>query len=180
MFAICVYAGSMARLSAQTKAANNKPWQELISTEGRFRVLLPDTPDERFIPVTGQILTSDVRVFVVKSDVAIYAVIFGELTDEGSDREVQKAILDNGRDHALAEGKLRLVSEKDLSSAGTLGRQYIMEDSAFVIRNRVYFNKNRVYETIFVSPGLNAMPPALVQYYDGLASKFFNSFKIGI
>ena len=80
---------------------------------------------------------------------------------------------------ALTQGNLRLISEKDISKPGMIGREYVMDDGAFVIRNRVYYIKGRLYETIFAGPGLNGMPAGLVQYYDGLAAKFFNSFKIG-
>lgn len=141
-------------------------------------MLMPDTPSEMFVPIHGQIVNTDVRVFVVRNSVATYAVLFGDFPG-GAEPEELKTAFDNGRDRALTEGKLQLISEKDISSAGMMAREYIMDDGAFVIRNRVYYNKGRLYETIFAGPALNAMPTGLVQYYDGLAAKFFNSFKIG-
>jgi hypothetical protein len=178
MLACVLYSGSSTRLAAQKQSPNDKPWHELVSSEGRFRVLLPDTPSELFVPVPGQIVTTEVRVFVVKNAVANYAVLFGDLPS-GTEPEELKNAFDNGRDRALTQGNLRLISEKDISKPGMIGREYVMDDGAFVIRNRVYYIKGRLYETIFAGPGLNGMPAGLVQYYDGLAAKFFNSFKIG-
>jgi hypothetical protein len=174
----CVlYSGSTIRLVAQRRTPSEKPWNELVSSEGRFRVLMPDTPSELFVPVRGQIVNTQVHAFVVKNSVAIYAVVFGDFPG-GAEREELKTAFDNGRDRALTEGKLELISEKDISSPGIMAREYVMDDGAFVIRNRVYYNKGRLYETIFAGPALNAMPAGLVQYYDGLAARFFNSFKV--
>jgi hypothetical protein len=177
MFVCVLCSESSTRLVAQRQAPKDKPWREVVSTEGRFRVLLPDTPSELFVPIPGQIVNTEVRVFAVKSAVASYAVVVGDFP--GADAEELKLAFDNGRDRALSDGKLRLISEKDISAPGIMGREYVMDDGAFVIRNRVYYNKGRLYETIFAGPGLNGMPTGLAKYYDGLASKFFNSFKIG-
>jgi hypothetical protein len=139
---------------------------------------MPDTASELFVPIRGQIVNTEARVFVVRNEVAIYAVMFTDFPDV-EEPAVLKNAFDNGRDRALTESKLQLISEKDISKPGLMGREYVMDDGAFVIRNRVYYNKGRLYETIFAGPGLNGMSAGLVQYYDGLAAKFFNSFKIG-
>ena len=55
----------------------------------------------------------------------------------------------------------------------------VLDDGAFVFRTRVYYTKGRLYQTIFSNPGLNGMPAGMDQYFDGLAAKFLNSFKIG-
>ena len=176
LLASVLYSESTTRLVAQKQSPADKPWHELVSTEGRFRVLLPDTPSELFVPVPGQVVNGEVRVFIVKSTVASFIVLFGDLPESGT--EELKNAFDNGRDRAVNEGKLRLISEKDISTPGVMGREYVMDDGAFVIRNRVYYSKGRIYETIFAGPRLNGMSAGLVQYYDGLAGKFFNSFKI--
>ncbi len=173
---ICAACEAGTPLLAQTKATE-KPWQEVVSSEGRFRVLLPDTPSELLVPLNGKILNVDLRIFAVSSPVASYSVMFGDFPVV-NDREEIKTAFDSGRDRVLAEHKLRLVSEKDISSLSTFAREYVMDDGAFLIRDRVYYNKGRVYEVVFAGPGVNGMPAALGQYYDGLATKFFNSFKI--
>jgi hypothetical protein len=177
---ICfMYSESSTRVRAQKQPANNKPWQEVVSSEGQFRVLLPETPSEMFLPISGQFVRTDVRVFAVKSPVAIYAVLFWDVPSESSDAETIRAAFDNGRERAISEGKLILVKEKDISSAGTFAHEYILNDGAFVFRTRVYYTKGRFYQTIFSNPGLNGMPAGMDQYFDGLAAKFLNSFKIG-
>jgi hypothetical protein len=164
---------------AQKQASSDKPWQEIVSTEGHFRVLLPDTPNEVFMPIDGQFVHTEFRAFTIKSPVALYAVLFGDFPNSSTDRETIAAAFDNGRDRAMSEGKLMLISEKDISTAGLPAREYVFGDGAFVVRTRVYFMKERVYQTIFGRPALNGMPAGMVQYYDGLAATFFNSFKIG-
>jgi hypothetical protein len=165
-------------LVAQKESAADKPWRELISSEGRFRVLLPGVPSEMFVPVQGQIVNTEMRVFAIKTSVAVYAVTYSDFPSDTEPEEL-KAAFDNGRDRALTEDKLQLISEKDVSAPGIMGREYVMDNGAFVIRNRVYYNQGRLYQAIFSGPKLNGMPPGLVQYYDGLAAKFFKSFKIG-
>jgi hypothetical protein len=176
---ICLYSESTTRVRAQKQPANDKPWQEVVSSEGHFRVLLPETPSEMFLPISGQFVRTDVRVFAVKSPVAVYAVLFWDVPSESSDGETVRAAFDNGRERAISEGKLILVREKDISSAGTFAREYILDDGAFVCRTRVYYTKGRFYQTIFANPGLKGMPAGMDQYFDGLAAKFLNSFKIG-
>ena len=53
-----MYGGPHAGLVAQKQPGKNDSWRELVSTEGRFRVLMPDIPEDRFVPVTGQIVKS--------------------------------------------------------------------------------------------------------------------------
>lgn len=177
---VCVAHGEAnARLMAQKRAAADKPWQELASNDGHFRILLPDTPNEMFIPVNGQFVHTEARIFAVKSPTAVYIVLFGDFPTESADAESIRAAFDNGRDRAINEGKLILISEKDISTGITPAREYVLDDGAFVFRTRVYYTKGRLYQTIFGGPGLNGMPAGLTQYYDGLAAKFLNSFKIG-
>ena len=168
-------------LMAQKQPATDKPWQELVSNEGHFRILLPDTPNEMFVPINGQFINVEARVFAVKSPDAFYAVLFGEFGgNETPDAETIRAAFDNGRDKAVNEGKFILISEKDIGTAKTPAREYVLDDGAFVFRTRVYFVKGRLYQTIFGGPGMkNGMPAGLGKYYDGLAAKFLNSFKIG-
>ena len=180
-FLLCVAFGELdAPLMAQKQPASDKPWQELVSSEGRFRVLLPDTPNEMFVPINGQFINVEARVFAVKSPEAFYAVLFGDFGGETPDAETIRTAFDNGRDKAINEGRFILISEKDIGTAKTPAREYVMDDGAFVFRTRVYFVKGRIYQTIFGGPGLkNGMPAGLAKYYDGLAAKFLNSFKIG-
>lgn len=178
---LCLAFGELnAPLMAQKQTASDKPWQELVSSEGHFRVLLPDTPNEMFVPINGQFISVEARVFAVKSPEAFYAVLFGDLGKESPDAETIRAAFDNGRDRAINEGKFILISERDIGTATTPAREYVLDDGAFVFRTRVYFVKGRIYQTIFGGPGVkNGMPAGLAKYYDGLAAKFLNSFKIG-
>src|SRR6185503_13692758 len=98
LIACALYCQSPGQVMAQRQTTSDKPWQELVSTEGHFRVMLPDTPSESFIPLTGQIFKDDMRVYSVKTPVAMFGVLFGELPEEAKDRETLRAAFDAGRD----------------------------------------------------------------------------------
>ena len=164
---------------AQKQTANDKAWLEVASSEGRFRVLMPDTPNEISVPINGQIVHTEGHAFFVRTPVAFYAVLFTDFPGASTEPEMIRAAFDSGRDRAMAEGKLILISEKGLSNANMPAREYVFDDGAFIIKTRVYYIKGRLYQAIFGAPGVNGMPAAMAQYYDGLAAKFFNSFKVG-
>lgn len=166
-------------LMAQKQAPKDKPWQEVVSNEGHFRVLLPDTPDETFVPFSAQIIHTEVRMFSVRRPEAFFAVLFGNYPNEERDPESIRQHFDNSRDRALTEGKLVLLKEKEIGTANAPAREYVLDDGAFVYRVRLYYSKGVLYETLFGAPRLNQVSTGLVQYYDGLAAKFLNSFKIG-
>jgi hypothetical protein len=179
LFSWLLFAHSNPQVLAQTRAVTDKPWQELVSSEGKFRVLLPDAASEMSVPsvVRGD---SGGRLYFVKSSVAVYAIITSELPQTSEDPDLVKAALESTSDFLVASGKLRVIGEKNISSPGIQARQFTLDDGAFITTARVYFTKGRLYELIFSRPGLGeASPHALAQFYDGLAVKFFNSFKIG-
>jgi hypothetical protein len=165
---------------AQRQTGNSdKAWQEIASTEGKFRVLMPEAPNEMSLP-TSSSSAGGGQLFYVKSSVAIYGVIYGSLPNAMDDDDFVKTALESTSAFLQASGKLRVVSEKNISSPGVQARQFIVDDGAFITTDRVYYTKGRLYEVIFSRPGLSGTSSeALLQYYDGLSGKFFNSFKIG-
>jgi hypothetical protein len=170
---------SISNVTAQRRATSDQPWQELVSTEGKFRVLVPDAPSEMSMPGPSQ-GAGGAQLFFVKNSVAIYAIMFGDLTKADDDPDLMKAVLDNTGAFLQASGKLRVLGEKNISSPGVQARQFILDDGAFVTTARVYYTKGRLYQVLFSRPGLSGTSSdALVQFYDGLSGKFFNSFKIG-
>jgi len=154
----------------------DKAWQELVSTEGRFRVLMPDTPEDRFVPVIGQIVNTEMHAYFVRTAVASYVVAYADFPSVKDPRLLKKAF-DNGRDRLLASGKFRLVSERDVAAGNIPGREIVYEDGAKVGTDRIYFVNGRAYQVIFLRPQLGGMPNEMMKFYDGLSSKFFDSFR---
>lgn len=159
------------------KVGRDKAWQELVSTEGRFRVLLPDTPEDRFVPVPGQIVNSEMHAYFVRSAVASYVLAYADFPKK--DPRLLKQAFDNARARALADGRVRLISEKDLTTVNIPGREFVIDDGVNVIKDRLYYSNGRLYQVMFIAPEPNGMSDEFVKFYDGLASKFFDSFKIG-
>lgn len=169
---------SNAQSVAQKQQPNNKPWQELVSTEGRFSVLMPETPQEQFVPVPGQIVSTEVHVYVVTTEVATYAVLYSDLPDAAKDPDPLKTLFDSGLDRLSGTGLFRMISDKDISTGKTLGREWVTEyGRAQVIKSRVFYHNERLYQIIFAGPQVDGMSAELVKFYDGLSAKFFSSFK---
>lgn len=165
-------------MAQRQRVSTDKPWQELVSTEGKFRVLIPDAPSEMSVPGTSQGVGA-AQLYFVRSSVAHYAVMFGDVSNFADD-DLMKTALEYASAYLQASGKLRVVGEKNISSPGVQARQFVVDDGAFVTTARVYYTKGRIYEVIFSRPGLSGTSSdALLQFYDGLSGKFFNSFKIG-
>lgn len=182
MFACVLSIEASAQSTSQKQEPNNTSWQELVSAEGHFRVLMPDIADEQYVPVVGQIVSTEVHVYLVHTPVASYAVTLSDFPDVPSDasKEIVSEGFDKGRDNMLAYGKLRLISEKDISTSKLPAREYVVvDDGAHMMKNKVYYSKGRLYQVMFLSPQLDGMSAEMVQFYDALSSKFFNSFKIG-
>lgn len=183
-FALCLIAVALFCLSAgqvmaqRQTAGSDKPWQELVSAEGKFRVLIPDAPSEMSVPGTSQ-GAGPAQVYFVRSSVASYAVIYGDVSNV-MDEDLVRTALESASAFLQANGKLRVVGEKNIGSAGVLARQFVVDDGAFITTARVYYTKGRLYEVLFSRPGLSGpSTDALLRFYDGLSGKFFNSFKIG-
>jgi len=183
LFACVLPIGSSAQSTSQQQQPNSKPWEELVSAEGRFTVLMPGTAEERFAPIPGQILTTEVHGYFVKTDVAMYAVVYSDLAE--ADQDLLKTIFDSGPDEIVARlsqslgtNSVRLVSEKDISSGTTMGRECVVDAGAHLIKDRIYYRNKRLYQVVFGAPRVDGMSPELVKFYDGLSSKFFGSFKI--
>lgn len=161
------------------KVTRDKAWQELVSTEGRFRVLMPDIPEDRFVPVIGQIVNTEMHAYFARNAAAGCVVAYVDFPQASKDPRVLQKAFDNGRAAALEGGKVRLISEKDISTAALPGREFVIDDGVNVTRDRLYYSNGRLYQVIFIAPQLTGMSDELVSFYDGLASKFFGSFKIG-
>ena len=140
---------------------------------------MPDIPEDRFVPVPGQIVNTEMHAYFVKSAVASYVVAYADFPNASKDPHVLKKAIDNGRARVLAEGKVRLISEKDITTAMISGREFMIDDGVNVIKDRLYYRDGRLYQVMFIAPQLNGMSDEFVKFYDGLASKFFGSFKIG-
>jgi len=170
---------SKAQSTRQKQQPTDKPWSELVSTEGRFSVLMPETPQEQFLPVPGQVVSTEVHVYVATTDVATYAVIYSDLPELAKDPDLLNTIFDSGRERLAGNGLFRMISEKDISSGKTMGREWVTEyGRAQVIKSRIFYRNERLYQIIFAGPQVDGVSADLVKFYDGLSSKFFSSFKI--
>lgn len=184
LFGCCLGIESNAQSVTQNQQPNEKPWQEIVSSEGRFSVLMPENPEEHMVPVTRPAFTTEVHAYVLRTDVAYYWVLYNDLLEE-VDPDLMKSIFEASSDDLVARldqrlgtASVRLVSEKDISSRNIVGREFVADAGAYVFKDKIYYRNGRVYQVVFGAPQLNGMSAEVVKYYDGLAAKFFGSFKI--
>jgi hypothetical protein len=175
---------SNAQSVTQKQQPNEKAWKEIVSPEGRFSVVMPETPEEHLVPVTRQMFSTEVHAYGLRTNVAYYAVLYNDLQQE-VDPDLMKSLFEVGADdlvarmnQSLGTFSVRLVSDKDISSTNIVGREVIADAGAYIIKDKIYYRNGRVYQVVFASPQLNGMSDELVKYYDGLSAKFFSSFKI--
>jgi hypothetical protein len=175
---------SNAQSTRQKQQPNDKPWQEFASTEGRFSVFMPETPEEHLVPVTRQTFSTEVHAYLLRTDVAYYAVLYNDLPEE-RDPDLMKTMFEVGADdlvarlnQSLGTASVRLVSDKDISSRNIVGREVVADAGAYVIKSKLYYRNGRLYQVVFAWPQLNGMSAEMVKFYDGLSAKFFSSFKI--
>jgi len=173
----CLLYDQPTSLVVAQQSRSDKAWQELVSTAGRFRVLLPDIPEERFVPITGQIVNTEMRTYFVRTSVASYVVTYTDFPNVAKDPRSLRKSFDDVREGLLSNGRLRLLSEKNITMGNVPGREIVFDDGANVVTSKMYFVNGRLYQLMFLRPQLSGMPDDMVRFYDGLSSKFFGSFK---
>jgi hypothetical protein len=146
-------------------------WQEFVSAEGRFRVLIPGTPKFKDSVVHTRLGSLPVKAYDLERDEYEFSVFFGDLDTEGLADISPEEWIDAERTIYIARANARLVSEKSLSLHGYFGkeRRYQLSVGGFVAR-RMYAVNRRIY-TVNLSRKKQEVP-------EDVAARFFDSFEI--
>jgi hypothetical protein len=159
---------------------NDKAWKMFSSPDGGFTVLMPGTPVK-----SGELLTSDSGPLAhyshtLKTSMAEYGVSYADFPYAINDPAQIKASFDSGRDALLADMKLRLTSERDLTIDGFPGRQIVAEseNESYTFHDRFVAVNKRLYQVVIVVPRSKQKSPELSRFYDSTVEKFYRSFKL--
>jgi hypothetical protein len=79
-----------------------------------------------------------------------------------------------------------LISEKEIFLSEQTGREWLVEKGDLILRIRAFFIKGRVYQiaigtprnVTFKSGQTSANPSDRTQFYESIATKFLDSFKL--
>jgi len=145
-------------------------WKEFTSKEGRFKVLMPDTPKQR----ENETESDFGKATLIMETVEHAGGMFGaNYCDYPADIKKLSAdrVLDSSRDGCVANLDGKLLSDKKIKLGGHPGRDIQVEvDGKHIFRARVYLVEQRLYQVVVFGP------KDLATSKDAL--KFLDSFEL--
>jgi hypothetical protein len=167
------------------KEYNASAWKEFSSAEGKFSISLPGTPKPEVRTMDTSIGKLTTHAFTLQTDFGVYYISYIDFPMSPTTPEENKEALDHSRDHALKEGT-RLIVENDVSMAGVVGRELLVENNKWIMRARYFFIKTRLYQIILTTlPNVvfkNAKPSAnaadRTDLFEMVSKELFDSFKV--
>ena len=170
---------------APVREYSETAWKEFKSAEGKFSIALPGTPKEEVSTQDTKIGKLTSHYFDLETDLGHYLLTYVDVPKAPTTPEDIKAALDSARDQALSSGA-RLLLENDISMAGVVGRELLVEQNGLILRARYFFVKERLYQIIFVAqPNTvfnngkpSANPANYTDLFQMVSKKLFDSFKV--
>jgi hypothetical protein len=167
------------------KEYSENAWKEFKSAQGRFSIALPGTPKEEVGTQDTKSGKLTMHHFDLETDLGHYLLTYVDVPVSLTTPEDTKAALDSSRDQALANGA-RLLLENDISLAGVVGRELLVEQNGLILKARYFFVKGRLYQimlvlrpnTVFSSGKPSANPASYTELFQMVSKKFFDSFKV--
>ena len=167
------------------KEYSETAWKEFKSAEGRFSIALPGTPKEEVSTQDTKIGKLTVHYFNLETDLGHYLLTYVDVPYSPTTPEDTKAALDSARDQALAAGARRLL-ENEISVAGVVGRELLVEQNGLIVKARFFFVKERLYQiilatrpnTVFSNGKPSSDPANYTELFQSVSKKLFDSFKV--
>lgn len=158
--------------------SNVKAWRTFVSTEGNFSVLLPGSPEKN-----GQVLNTGVGplpsyYFDLKTAMAEYHISYMDFPSAFDDQGALKAAYDGGRDQTLSSSGLSLVSDRDFTVDGHIGRHFSAVGKDQLFNNRIVAVGKRLYMLVIVTRDYRKNPLATIKRYETTINRFLDSFKL--
>ena len=123
-------------------------FKEFASADGRFKVQMPGTPQEKTETVAG----ATMKIYTLREKDGAYVVGFLDLPIPSGESEAQlQARLDGSRDGAVRGVGGTLTSESNITLSGKYPGREVQADipsKKGVLRARIYFVDQRLYQMI--------------------------------
>jgi hypothetical protein len=168
------------------KEYNATAWKEFSSAEGKFSISLPGVPQAEVRTMDTPIGKLTTHSFTLQTDLGVYFISYTDFPVSPTTPAEKKAALDSASNQALKERGVRLIVENDVSMAGVVGRELLVEKSNWIMRARYFFVQARAYQIIFTTapnaafksgkPSANAADRT--DFFEMVSKKLFESFKV--
>jgi hypothetical protein len=149
---------------------DNSGWVNFTSEEGRFSVLMPETPTDKAETTDSAHGPYTTHLFVVKDTTSVYLI--GYVDYDPSFNFNRQAELEANRDNFVKGINARLVSTRPRIINGYSALEFTAETDDRIFKSRVYMVGRRPYQIVIGSPK--------DQDDTVNANRFFNSFKVSL
>jgi hypothetical protein len=156
-------------------------WQEYISKDGGFRVLMPGIPTQVSQSI-GKAASPVAHIITLTTKAAEYTVSFTSFDRDLENLQPSKVTLDGLRDRMLLKEKGKLLSEEDVSIEGHPGRSVVIEVGDGIFRDRWFLVHDSLYGLSIFTPTVTTAAAAnlegIPKTQDTIALQFLGSFKL--
>jgi hypothetical protein len=149
-------------------ATDTGGWVRFMSDNGRFSVLMPETPEEKTETTPSEHGPYTTHLFIVRDTQNVYLI--GWVDYDPSFNFNKQSELDANRDNFVKGVKATLTSSRSLTLDGFQALEFSAETADRIFRSRVYMVGRRPYQIVIGVPKENEDPV--------LVNRFFNSFKV--
>jgi len=151
-------------------ATDTSGWVHFNSEEGRFSVLMPQTPTDKTETEQSQHGPYTTHLFIVRDTTSVYLI--GWVDYDPSFNFKRQAELEANRDNFVKGINATLLTTRPTVIDGYSAIEFTAETTDRVFKSRVYMVGRRPYQIVIGSP--KDMDDS------ALAKKFFNSFKVAL
>lgn len=116
--------------------------------------------------------------FNLKTGMAEYNISYMDFPSAFDDQGALKAAYDGGRDEAVSSNGLTLVSDRDFTIDGHIGRHFSAAGKDGLFSNRIVAVGKRLYTLVIVTRDYRKNPPATIKRFETIINTFLDSFKL--
>ncbi|HEX3248939.1 MAG TPA: hypothetical protein VHS05_05890 [Pyrinomonadaceae bacterium] len=149
---------------------DNGGWVSFNSEEGRFSVLMPETPTDKTETVDSAHGPYTTHLFIVRDTTSVYLI--GWVDYDPSFNFNRQAELEANRDNFVKGINARLLSTRPTMIDGYSAIEFTAETDDRTFKSRVYMVGRRPYQIVIGSPK--------GQDDSVSVNRFFNSFKVSL
>ena len=151
-------------------AMDSSGWVKFTSDEGRFSVLMPETPEDKMETTPSAHGPYTTHLFIVKDTTSVYLI--GWVDYDPSFNFNRQAELEANRDNFVKGISATLLSTRATVINGYSAIEFTAEAGDRVFKSRVFMVGRRPYQIVIGSP----------KGTDDTAevNRFFNSFKVSV
>ena len=155
---------------APANKIDNGGWVSFVSEEGRFSVLMPETPTDKTETVDSAHGPYTTHLFIVRDTTNVYLI--GWVDYDPSFNFNRQAELEANRDNFVKGINARLVTTRPTIIDGYSALEFSAETDDRIFKSRVYMVGRRPYQIVIGSPK--------GEDNSAVVSRFFKSFKISL